>query len=193
MIPLQSTSTDNPAARRAQLRVVGENEACPAPDPQDFEAVYRRYAAYVATIGLRILGKPDEVDDLIQDVFLVAHDDLPRLRQPERLRAWLATIAVRKASRRLKRNRLRRFLPLSDPETSYDVLADPSADPEQQAEVRRIYQILETWGADDRIVWVLRHVQGCTLDEVSEYTGLSKSTVQRKLRRGDVLLERDVK
>jgi len=182
---LYSTSVEDPSTARARLRVVGDDEQQAPVDPSDFNSIYRRYAAYVATIGLRILGKPDEVDDLIQDVFLVAHDDIGRLREPERIRGWLATIAVRKASRRLKLNRLRRFLPLSDPDTSFEVLADPAANPEQRAEVGRVYQILERWNPDDRVVWILRHVQGCTLDEVCEFTGLSKSTVQRRLRKGD--------
>src|SRR5690349_8645681 len=38
----------------------------------DLDELYRRYAPYVAVIATRILGRDDELDDLVQDVFLGA-------------------------------------------------------------------------------------------------------------------------
>jgi DNA-directed RNA polymerase specialized sigma24 family protein len=43
-----------------------------APDPRDFDALYRRYAPYVAAIAARILGRDHELDDLVQDAFVNA-------------------------------------------------------------------------------------------------------------------------
>lgn len=186
---MHSNPAKDKASQGPRLRIVRREEEREV-DVHDFDAIYRRYAPYVATIGLRILGKPDEVDDLVQDVFLVAHDDLDAVKFPERVRGWLATIAVRKAMRRLKRTRLRRWLPLEETKASYEALADSAADPEQRAEVRRVYEQLEAMSTNDRVVWVLRHVQGSTLDEISDYSGLSKSTVQRRLRKAEEQLHR---
>jgi RNA polymerase sigma-70 factor (ECF subfamily) len=160
----------------------------PALDLGDFDAVYRRYAPYVATIGLRILGRPADVEDLVQEVFLVVHGSLDSLKSPEKIRGWLKTITVRKAVCRLRRARLRRMLALEDV-PSYEKLVDPSASPEQQAEVERLYTRLDQLSTKDRIVFVLRHVEEHTLDEVAEHSGLSKSTVQRRLRNAEALLE----
>jgi RNA polymerase sigma-70 factor (ECF subfamily) len=187
---VHSNTAPDPASQGPRLRIVRRDEEWREPDVHDFDAIYRRYAPYVATIGLRILGKPDEVDDLVQDVFLVAHDDLGTVKFPERVRGWLATIAVRKAMRRLRRTRLRRWLPLDEAPSSYEALADSAADPEQRAEVARVYEQLEDMSTNDRVVWVLRHVQGSTLDEISDFTGLSKSTVQRRLRKTEEQLRR---
>ncbi len=142
----------------------------------------------MGTIALRILGNADEVDDLIQDVFLVVHDDIGALKEPGKLRGWLATIAVRKSMNRLRRSRLRRFLALDDV-PSYESLCAAGATPEQRLEVNRVYQRLEALGTSERTVWVLRHVQGSTLDEIEAFTGLSRSTIQRRLKRTERYLE----
>lgn len=175
--------------RRPQLRVVPPPAPAErAPDLSDFDAVYRRYAPYVATIGLRILGRPADVEDLVQEVFLVVHDTLDTLKAPEKIRGWLKTITVRKAVWRLRRLRLRQLLALEDV-PAYEALVDPSASPEQRAEVERLYARLDELAVKDRIVFILRHVEGNTLDEVAEHSGLSKSTVQRRLRHAEAQLE----
>lgn len=81
-------------------RSPGQAHDADAP-PQSVDEVYRQCAAYVATIGLRLLGRPDEVEDFVQDVFLEVRRDFSRLRDRAALRGWLATIAVRVAHRRL--------------------------------------------------------------------------------------------
>lgn len=185
---MHSNSVPQPR-RRPQLRVVHPGEASEqAPDLADFDGVYRRYAPYVATIGLRILGRPADVEDLVQEVFLVVHDSLDTLKAPERIRGWLKTITVRKAVWRLRRSRLRQLLALEDV-PAHEKLVDPSASPEQRAEVERLYARLDGLAAKDRIVFILRHVEGNTLDEVAEHSGLSKSTVQRRLRNAEAQLE----
>jgi RNA polymerase sigma-70 factor (ECF subfamily) len=129
---------------------------------------------------------------LVQDVFLAAHRALPKLKERDRLRGWLSTIAVRKSMVRLRRARLRRFLSLSE-ETNYHELADPGASPEARAEVSRLYEELDQMGAKERVLWVLRHLEGRTLDDMVEQTGMSKSTIQRRLKKAEEHLLRRTK
>ena len=74
--------------------------------------LFKRYASYVATIGIRLLGRDDELDDLVQEVFIEAYRGLHQLRSPDAVKAWLARITVRRATRRLRRRRLRAFFSL---------------------------------------------------------------------------------
>src|SRR6476660_7855481 len=76
----------------------------------DLERAFRLYASYVAAVALRLLGRNDEVDDVIQEVFLNAIKGLGQLHDPEAIRGWLATVTVRVASRQLARRRLWRRL-----------------------------------------------------------------------------------
>ena len=181
------TAIPSQRAHRPQLRLVGGHE--PAPPLEDFDALFHRYAPYVATIGLRILGRDDELDDLVQEVFFEAHQGLAALRDPNAVKGWLARICVRKATRKLRRRRLLGLF-RSEPLDDYRQLADTGASPEQAAQVESAYRLLSTLAPDERVVWILRHVEGHSLDEIVELCRCSKSTVQRRLRTAEAELAR---
>jgi RNA polymerase sigma factor (sigma-70 family) len=87
-------------------RQVAGAEAAPA-FPGDVGKLFSSYRAYVAKIGRRILGPSNEVEDLIQDVFLATVRDIHKLEDPARLSSWLATVTTRMARRRRFRNSVR--------------------------------------------------------------------------------------
>jgi len=157
-------------------------------DPRDFDAVFRRYSPYVARVALRLLGNDSEVDDLVQDVFIEAHRGLSSLREPGALGGWLARICVRRATRRLRRRRLLALLSL-DGVAERDLPFDVTASPEDRAEVVRLYRRLDRLPADARVAWLLRHVEGESLDDMAALCGCSKSTVQRRLRSAETRLQ----
>lgn len=182
---------------KTPLRVVTARpavEAEPAAyDARDLNAVYRRFAPYVAAVGVRILGRSDELDDLVQDVFIAAARGIAQLSEPEAVKAWLARIAVRSAVRRLRQRRLLRALHLSsDAPLDADALVAPDASPEQRALVAHVYRALEGLAAADRAAWVLRYVEGETLEQAAELCGCSLSTYQRRLRRATDHLEKEL-
>lgn len=141
-----------------------------------FDSVYRAYGAYVAHIGIRILGREDEIDDLVQDVFVEALRGLDKLKDKEAVRAWLGTVTVRVATRRLRVRKLKRVLGFGDVEGT---LVCPGASPEQMAEVTRIYKRLDGVPAKHRIAWVLRMVEGDPLSQVAQQCGCSLATAKR--------------
>lgn len=167
---------------RPRLRVVSGG-AAPAAEVESlsFEAVFRRYSPYVASIGLRLLGRDDELDDLVQDVFFEAHRGLSQVREPGAIKGWLAKICVRRAVRRLKLRRVRAFLSLDALTHDQPILAT-DASPEARAEVARLYQKLELLPALDRTIWILRYLEGEGLDQIAALCACSRSTVQRRLR-----------
>jgi RNA polymerase sigma-70 factor (ECF subfamily) len=159
--------------------VAGES---PAPAvPADLAELFLRYAPYVATIGYKLLGRDDELDDLVQDVFVEAHRGLAQLRTADAAKGWLARITVRRAVRRLRRQRVRAFFSL-DALPEHAAPVDGTATPEDRAHVAAIYRRLEALPVPQRIVWVLRHVEGETLDGIAALCACSKATVQRRLR-----------
>jgi RNA polymerase sigma-70 factor (ECF subfamily) len=153
-------------------------------DPVDFDQVFREYAAYVAAIGLKIMGRDDDLDDLVQEVFIEAHRGLRRLREPGALKSWLARIMVRRTIRKLRRTRVLMLFGL-EPPSAYAEIADASASPDERAQVALAYRSLEA----ERVVWVLRHIEGESLDDIAQMCACSKSTVQRRLRLAQKTLE----
>jgi len=71
--------------------------ATAAPLP-DFEAVYDQYFRFVWTSARRLGVGPEAMDDLVQEVFIVIHQKLATVRQPESLRSWIYGIVRRTVS-----------------------------------------------------------------------------------------------
>lgn len=175
---------------RPQLRLVpAPPESAPEPAapsgappsaPADLDGAFRLYARYVGYIALRILGRPDEVEDLVQEVFLDAHQGIGTLRDPRALKGFLATLTVRKASRALKRRKLRRFFGF-DEGFDYAQIADRQASPHERALVAQVYRLLDDLPADQRAAWVLRYVEGEKVDRVAELCGCSLATAKRRI------------
>src|SRR5262249_39524958 len=100
-----------------------------SPAVLDFRTIFERYSHYVATIAFRLLGRNDEVDDVVQDVFMQVHRRLSTIR-PDAVRGWLAVVTVRATRRRLRRRWLWRSLGVED---LTEELPDPDASPEQRS------------------------------------------------------------
>jgi RNA polymerase sigma-70 factor (ECF subfamily) len=62
--------------------------------------------------------------------------------------------------------------------------ASPAADSEGRELLVVFYRLLDKLSANDRTAFVLRHVEGLSLDEIVTATGASLATVKRRVRRG---------
>jgi RNA polymerase sigma-70 factor, ECF subfamily len=169
----------------------GPEDARPAlPSPGE-AALFKRFAPYVARIGLRLLGRESDVDDLIQEVFLAAFRQRDQLRDPGAAKHWLATIAVRTARRQLRRRRLRQFVGLDAGGPPLE-LRDQSISPEQRALLARIYELLDAMPVDQRLAWTLRHVEGEKLEQVAEKCGCSLATAKRRISAAHAMLQAEI-
>lgn len=148
------------------------------------DQLYSLYSRYVAAIGLRLMGRDADVDDLVQDVFLDAVRGLGTLRDPEAIRGWLATLTVRTARRRIRYNRVRRIFSSGESE-DYSDLVDLSATPEQRLLISRCYQALNKVPTNQRLAWVLRHVEGEPLAVVAERCECSLASAKRYIEKAN--------
>jgi RNA polymerase sigma-70 factor (ECF subfamily) len=99
---------------------------------------------------------------------------------------------VRLATRRLRQLKLRRALHLSREVADDEVIVAQGASAEQRALLVRVYRALDHLPTAERVVWVLRHVQGEPLQSIPELCECSLSTVQRRLGRAQAFLEREL-
>ncbi|MBI5531426.1 MAG: sigma-70 family RNA polymerase sigma factor [Deltaproteobacteria bacterium] len=165
---------------RAPLRVIAPVEELQTQQPLTLDHAFRLYSRYVAAIAKRLLGRDDDVDDVVQDVFLRAHKGLGQLRETEALKAWLATVTVRVARRKLRLRKIGRVFGLGEaPE--YEQIASTGATAEDRAVLARLYALLDTMPVDNRIAWTLRYIEGEKLEEVAELAGCSLATAKRRI------------
>ena len=147
--------------------------------PVEFNELFARYGRYVARLASRLLGSGDtEVDDVVQDVFLLASRRLPAIVDMIQARGWLATVTTRLVARRLRRRRFRRLFFASP--RGQEVPA-PGATPEQRALLRRLYEVLERLPTEERLAWSLRYLEGEPLDVVAAACGCSLATAKRRV------------
>jgi len=155
------------------------------------EALFRRYARLALSLAYRILPYDADIDDLVQDSFLYAFERLNGLTNPQAFQAWLSSIVVRTAGKRLRRRKLQIRLGLrgSDP-IDVDQVVSRTAPPDVAAELRAVYTLLETLPVEERIALVLRRVERLEIPEIAEHMGLSISTVKRRLNAAEAQLVR---
>jgi len=153
-----------------------------AGEPGAAEIAWDRYAPLVHRIVSRALGPEAEVEDVTQEIFHRLFSRIGTLRKPEALRSFIISFAIRIVKWELRRRRARRWLTLSEtgdiPDEQLLVM-----DAENRYALRRLYTLLDRLSTRERLVLVLRQVEGMTLEEIAEAMELSLATVKRGLRR----------
>jgi RNA polymerase sigma-70 factor (ECF subfamily) len=145
--------------------------------------LYDRHSAGVQGMVYRLLGREAELDDIVQEVFIYALNSIDKLREPAALKSWLLGIAVGKVRSHL-RWRLRRrwlsFLPHDEiPEPAVE-LSEPDADL-----VSNVRGILDDLPSEERIALVLHRIEGLSLQDAAVASGMSLSTLKRRLAKGE--------
>jgi RNA polymerase sigma-70 factor, ECF subfamily len=159
-----------------------------AADVPDFDTLYDDYADFVWRNARRLGVAASALDDVMQDVFLVAHRRLGELSRPESLRAWMFGIVIRVVRdyrRRIKRKdpEQRSASPLLDPDQLADARAgNPQAEAEQNDAVRLLHAMLRELDDTKREVFVLAELEEMTELEISQALGENANTVHSRLR-----------
>jgi RNA polymerase sigma-70 factor (ECF subfamily) len=147
---------------------------------QRLDGLFKEHAPYVARIAHRVLGREDEVDDIVQEVFIILFRHLDRIRRSESVRAWLATTTVRMVRRRLRVRRIGMLLRVRDQVDPME-LQGTAVSGEDRAALWKVHLALEGVGANARIAWVFRYLEQEEIDEVARLCRCSRSTAKRRI------------
>ena len=185
----------SPASRTLRVIDGGAAARTPASEadqrPLTLDAAFRAHAGFVASVALRVLGRPAEVEDLVQDVFLRILPRLGELRDPAAVRAWLAVITARLARRRLRSRRWKIWLGIGG-DGDYTHLADGAASPQDRALLGELYRALDRLPVQHRLAWTLRHAEGLELAAVAEACDCSLATVKRWIGAAEAALRKEI-
>jgi RNA polymerase sigma-70 factor, ECF subfamily len=171
--------------------------AAKAGDMGAFEELVRRYDRNVFRIAQHITQNREDAEDVVQDAFLKAYQNLAKFQENSKFYTWLVRIAVNEALMKLRRRRPGQMVSLDeDIKTEDDSIprevADWSPNPEQlydQGELREILsKTIQGLPAGFRTVFVLRDVEGLSTEETAEALGLSVPAVKSRLLRARLQL-----
>jgi RNA polymerase sigma-70 factor (ECF subfamily) len=152
------------------------------------DELYNRFRRQVAGNLFRVLGDRTDLDDLIQEVFVIAFRGLETFRGDARLSTWLYRICVNVA---LGRIRTRKRRPVAYGVADLDsAVTDPSLTerpetPERSLERcqdrERVYRALEQLASKKRIVLYLHEIEGLDLKEIAYLVDSNPVTVRTRL------------
>lgn len=148
--------------------------------PHAVAAAWDQFHPLVRRLLTRSLGPSDEIDDLVQEVFITLLRRVVDLREPSALRSFVVGITVRTARSELRRRRIRRWVTLTPTGVVPD-LSVPEMDHASREALRQLYGILDRLDADARLAFILRNADGLELTEVADALGCSLATVKRKI------------
>jgi len=147
-------------------------------DPAAFTRLYERYGRLVHGLLLARVGR-DEVEDLVQDVFLTAWRRLDDLRDPAAFGGWIAMIARNRATDFQRRTA--DFVELPD---NLESPGTASAPADAHVALAAIRSLPDAY----RETLILRLVEGLSGSEIAERTGLTPGSVRVNLHRGMKML-----
>ncbi|MDC0720035.1 RNA polymerase sigma factor [Nannocystis bainbridge] len=155
------------------------------PQVLDAARLFRDHAEFVANFAIRLgVGRP-EVDDVVQEVFLVAHRRGGFVPGPARPTTWLAEITLRVVS--ASRRKLRRSWEDADTEAVAAASAQAGSSPGEQAEaseaLRRVQQALDTLEEGKRAVFILFELEGESCEAIAAGLGIPIGTVYSRLHK----------
>jgi len=187
VLPLQRAPDSLPLDRDLVERALAGEQLA-------LQLLYRRHVRGVTERVTRLLARSAEAEDVVQDAFVAAFADLAQLTDRSRFAGWLMRIALHQAQRRFRRRRLlaRLGLDRGSDDAGLERVADPALSPEQRLQLGRLDRALTRLPVVLRLPWMLRHVEGCELNEIADQCACSLATVKRRIARADAKLKRSV-
>ncbi|HEX4830047.1 MAG TPA: sigma-70 family RNA polymerase sigma factor [Trebonia sp.] len=152
-----------------------------AGEPGGLAEAYDRYAALLYTYCCTLLREPADAADAVQDTFVIASARLSGLRDPERLRPWLFSVARNECLRRLRDRRSTSAF--DEAANMTDETADVGGDAER-AELRALLRAaLRGMNDGDRDIIALQLSQGLDVAEVAAAMGVTRKAAHALLSR----------
>ena len=158
-------------------------------DVAAFGELVKRYDRKLFRIARHVTQNSQDAEEVVQDAFLKAFQHLSRFRGDSKFSTWLIRITLNQALMRLRQQRLAREVSLegtSHPDEDNLPLdfADWSPNPEQlyrAAELKAILRkALRKLRPASRMVFVLRDIEGLSLEQTAEALGLSVGAVKAR-------------
>ena len=166
-------------------------------DVAAFEQLVKRYDRKLLRIAQGITHNREDSQDAVQETFLKAYQNLATFREDSKFSTWLIRITVNQSLMKLRKQRATREVSLDeDFQADGDILpievTDWAPNPEQlywASELRDILiKCLEGLSPTLRTVFVLRDIEGLTIDQTVEVLNVSHTAVKARLWRARLQL-----
>jgi len=153
-----------------------------------FAELVERYGPRLRLYLRKLLDRPEDVDDALQDVWTDVFRSLGRLRNSGAFAAWVYRIARDRAYRELRRRQVK-CVPLEEAEVPQDVPEEPL----EFEDVQQVHAALDALSIEHREVLLLRFVEQMSPDQIGQIVGCPAGTVRSRLYYARQQLRRELR
>lgn len=155
-----------------------------------FNEVVTAYRRRIMGTVARMIGRPEDVEDVAQEVFLRLYYSMDQLRSPEVFEPWLYRLTVNASLDYLRKRRRRGESRMADLSEQQVMMADAAAgtrwseDQAQKAKTREFVDaLLSEVSEGDRVLLTLKEVEGLSLKELQSIYDVNESALKVRLFR----------
>jgi RNA polymerase sigma-70 factor (ECF subfamily) len=159
-------------------------------DPSAFNQMVLAYRKRILGIISRLIGRPEDVEDVAQEVFVRLYYSLDQLRSADVFEPWLYRLTVNAAYDYLRRIKRRHESRMADMSETQVLMADSaaggkrSAEDEEKNRVREFVEALFVHvSEEDRILLTLKEVEGLSLKELEQIYRINENALKVRLFR----------
>ena len=140
-------------------------------------------------LAYRLTGHREDAQDLVQDVLLKLHAQRDRLGEVEAVSTWIGRVMYNQFIDNLRRYKSRRLALVDDAAVAADPDQAPATDAstedlvEGEFTINRVLAALEQLSDDHQLIIKLHDVEGYTITEVAEITGIPLGTLKSRRQR----------
>ena len=159
-------------------------------DEAAFNQIVAQYRRRILGTVSRVIGRPEDVEDVGQEVFVRLYYSLEQLRSPEVFEPWLYRLTQNACFDYLRRRKRRNESRMSDLSEQAVMMADAEASSDAQLEEDRkaairefTHELLDEVSEEDRILLTLKEVEGLSIKELEEIYQINENAVKVRLFR----------
>jgi RNA polymerase sigma-70 factor (ECF subfamily) len=159
-------------------------------DDAAYQQLVHAYRKRILGTIARLIGRPEDVEDVGQEVFLRLYFSLDQLRSPDVFEPWLYRLTVNAAYDYLRKQKRRPEARMADLSEQQVIMADAAAggkvreDEVHRSGIREFVQaLLSEVSEDDRILLTLKEVEGLSLKELEKVYNTNENALKVRLFR----------
>jgi RNA polymerase sigma-70 factor (ECF subfamily) len=150
-------------------------------DETTFETIVRRHGSVVIGVRRRVLRNHHDAEDLVQEVFLNAYRSITRFRGESTFHTWLRRIMVNSFLSHKRRKEPPPSIEITEGTGFPAIGSDRTAF--NNIVVQQVLQRLDEMPARQKLMFILKHQEGLTCEEIADNFGTSVGTVKKTLFR----------
>jgi RNA polymerase sigma-70 factor (ECF subfamily) len=179
-------------------------DRCVRGDRGAFDVLVEKYYKKIYNLAYRFVGDSEEANDLAQEVFTAAYQNLKKFRGDAKFSTWLFQIATNRGKNRFKYLKRRGYFANKGPtngeedrESLQRAIPDLSTNPETILAGKQIQKIVQDaindLDADHKEIVILRDIEGFSYEEIARILNLPEGTTKSRLHRARMVVKEKLK